>query len=98
MKLDFDAPKHDELRTVHAGTRHLQNGATANVQVAVQGAGGSLDVARLVREGGPFSRRVAFGVLGLGAVVYGLHRMRGGKAAGPRGHSRLKTAAKLALL
>lgn len=27
----FDAPKHEESRTVHAGTRHLQNGAVVQV-------------------------------------------------------------------
>ena len=31
MTFDFSAPKHDELRTVHAGTRHLQNGASIHV-------------------------------------------------------------------
>ena len=76
----------------------LDGGVSGSPFGSVQGAGGSLDVARLVRDGGPFSRRVAFGVLGLGALVYGLHRMRAGKTAGPRGHSRLKTAAKLAVL
>lgn len=31
IPFDFSAPKHDELRPVHAGTRHLQNGATVQV-------------------------------------------------------------------
>jgi hypothetical protein len=31
MAFNFTAPKHDELRTVHAGTRHMKNGASVQV-------------------------------------------------------------------